>query len=103
VTRRTRDLPVNALERIVRDLHVVESRNVERVGDVTHVARALGRRQTKLPRVNVAVATPALTWRTAVRGSFATQPILLRRRMATVTGGFRVSTGERPGSVIDPR
>jgi len=103
VTRHTLDLPVNALERIVRELRVVESRNAERVGGVTHVTRALGRRQTKLPSVNVAVTAPALTWRPAVRGSFATQPILLRRRMATVTGGFRVSTGQRPGGVIDPR
>jgi hypothetical protein len=102
VTGRTRDLPVNALERIVRELHVVESLNLERVGDVTRITCMLGRGETKLPCVNVAVATLTLTWCPAVRGPFAAQPVLLRGAVATVAGGFRMSACQRPGGVIDP-
>jgi hypothetical protein len=102
VAGRTLDLAVSALEGIVRKLLVVESVDLERVGDVTGVTRALGRIETKLPSVNVAVATPALTWRTTVRGPLPALPVLLRGAMATVAGRLRVSAGQRPSAVIDP-
>ena len=102
VTRRTLDLGVNALERVIRQLLVVESPDLEGICDVTCVTLAFGRSETKLPRVNIAVTPPALTRRSAVRCPFAAQPILFRRAMATVADRFRVSAGQRPSAVIDP-
>ena len=61
VTRRALDLGVNTLERVIPHLLVVESPDLEGISDVTCVTLALGRSQTKLPRMNVAVATSALT------------------------------------------
>ena len=103
MTPRALDFGVNAFEWIVRQLLVVETLDVEGVSQVTGVTLALRRGETELPRVNVAVAAPALTWRTAVRGASSTQPVLLRRGVATVTGRFRVSACQRPDTVIDPR
>jgi hypothetical protein len=103
VTRRALDLGVNTLERVVGQLFVVERPDLEGISDVTCVTLAFGRSETKLPRVNVAVATPALSWRPAVRSPFAPEPVLLRGAVATVAGGLRMSTGQRPGGVIDPR
>jgi len=76
VTRGTLDLGVNTLERVIRQLLVIEGPYLEGVSDVTRVALPLGRSETKLPRVNVAVTPPALTWRSAVGCPFAAQPIL---------------------------
>jgi hypothetical protein len=101
VTRRTRDLGVNTLERVVGQLFVVERPDLEGISDVTCVTLAFGRSETKLPRVNVTVATSALTWRSAVRRAFAFQSILFRRAMATVADRFRVSACQRPSAVID--
>ena len=84
---------MNAFERIVRQTPMVESLNLESVRDVTRVTGALGRSETKLPRVNVAVAAPALPWRPTVRSPFAAEPVLFRGAVATVAGGFRMSAG----------
>ena len=102
VTGHALDLAVNALERIARKLRVVECVDLERFGDVTGLTRALGRGETKLPCVNVTVATPALAWRPAVRGPLPAQPVLLRGGVATIARRFRVRAGQRPGAVIDP-
>jgi len=98
----TLDLGVNALERVTRELLVLESVDLERVGDVTRLTDALRRRETKLPSVDVAVATPTLTWRPAVCSPFPPHPVLLGRGVTTVAGGFRMSTGQRPDAMIDP-
>jgi hypothetical protein len=102
VTGYALDLAVNALERVARELRVVECVDLERVGDMTGLTCALGRGEAKLPGVNVTVATPALAWRPAVSGPLPAQPVLLRGGVATVAGRFRVRTGQRPGAVIDP-
>lgn len=102
MTGSTLELAVSAFERIGRQLRVVESPYLERFRHVTRFTLSLGRRETKLPSVNVTVATGALAWRPAVRSPSATEPIFFRRAMATVTGGFRMSTGQRPQAVIDP-
>ena len=99
---RTLDLCVNALERVARELLVVEGVHLERFGDVTRLTCALGRGETKLPGVNVAVATPALARRPAVRSPLPAHPVLLGRGVATVAGRFRVRTGQRPDAMIDP-
>ena len=103
VTRRALDFGVNTLERVVRQLFVVERPDLEGISDVACVTLSLGRSETKLPCVNVAVATSALTWRSTVRRPFAAQPILFRRTMATIADRFGVSAGQRPSVVIDPR
>jgi hypothetical protein len=93
---------VNSFERIVRQFLMIEGLDLEGLRDVTPLALALGRRKPKLPSVNVAVASPALTWRAAVGGAFAFQPVLLRGAVATVTSSLRVNPGQGPGAVIDP-
>jgi hypothetical protein len=99
---RALDLGVNALERVTRELLVLESVDLERVGDVARLTGALRRRETKLPSVDVAVATPTLTWRPAVRSPLPALPVFLGRGVTTVAGGFRMSTGQRPDAMIDP-
>jgi len=79
---------VNPFERIVRELCVGESFDRERVGDVTHVTLAFGRREAELPCVNIPVATHTLAGRPAVGSPSATQPVLFRGTMATVTSSF---------------
>jgi len=98
----TLDLGVNALERVTDELLVLESVDLERVGDVTRLTDALRRRETKLPSVDVAVATPTLTWRPAVRSPLPAHPVLLGRGVTTVAGGLRMGTGQRPDAMIDP-
>ena len=102
MTARTLDLGVNALERIAGKLFVVESLDLESVGDVAGLTRPLGRGETKLPSMHVTMATPALTWRATIRSPFAALPVLLRGAVATVAGCFRVGPGQWPGAVIDP-
>jgi hypothetical protein len=92
---------VNAFERIVRQLLMIEGLDLEGLRDVTPLALALGRRETKLSGVNVAVAPPALTWRAAVGGTLAFQPVLLRGAVTTFTSRLRVNPGQRPRAVID--
>jgi len=99
---RALDLGVNALERVTRELLVLERVDLERVGDVARLTGALRRCETKLPSVEVAVATPTLTWRPAVRSPLPAHPVLLGRGVTTVAGGFRMSTGQRPDAMIDP-
>lgn len=103
VTADALELGVSAFERIVGELLVGESLNCERLGGVTGVTRALGRAEPKLPSVNVPVATSAVTRRPSVRRPSPAEPILFRRAMAAVTGGFRMSAGQRPSAVVDLR
>ena len=102
MTARTLDLGVNALERIAGKLLVVESLDLESVGDVAGLTRPLGRGEKKLPSMYVTMAAPALTWRAAICSPFAALPVLLRGAVATVAGCFRVGPGQWPGAVIDP-
>jgi hypothetical protein len=97
------ELSMCALERIDRELLVIERLDLESFGNVTRVTLALGRGETKLPSMHISVAAAALTRRAAVRSSFAAPPVLLRRTVTAVAGGLRVSTGQRPDAVIDPR
>jgi len=102
VTARTLDLGVNALEGVVGELLVVESLDLESVGDVARLTGPLGRGEAKLPSMYVMMAATALTWRATIRSPFAAPPVLLRGAVATVAGRFRVGPGQWPGAVIDP-
>ena len=102
VTGGTLELAVSTLERIRGQLRVVERLELERFHNVARVALTLGRSKTKLPGVNVTVATRALTRRSAVRSPFSAQPVSFRGSVTTIAGGFRMSAGQRPGAVIDP-
>ena len=103
VTADALELGVSAFKRIVGQLLVGEGLNGERLRGVTGFTLALGRAEPELPSVNVPVATGAVARRPLVRRSSPAEPILLRRAMAAVTGGFRMSAGQRPSAVVDLR
>lgn len=94
---------MSAFKRIVGKLLMGEGLHVERLGGVTGVTVALGRAEPKLPGVNVLVATGAVARGPPVRRTAPAEPILSRRAMAAVTGGFRMSASQRPGAVVDLR
>ncbi len=90
VTRCARELSVRTFERIRREVLVVESVDLERVRAVAGVTRALGCGESKLPRVHIPMAAPALAWRAAVRCPFAALAVLLRRTVTAIAGRLGV-------------
>jgi hypothetical protein len=103
VTGSALELLVGTFERIGCELLVVESLDLERIGDVTRIARAFGRGETKLPRVHIPVAPAAFTGRASIGRAFAAQPVSFGGAVAAVAGGLGVGAGQRPGAVVDPR
>jgi hypothetical protein len=101
VTGSALELLVDTFERIGCEFLVVESLDLERIGDVTRIARAFGRGETKLPGVNIPMAAPALTWRTAVGCPFSTEAVLFGRTVTAITRGLGVRACQRPGTVVD--
>lgn len=97
------ELFVCTFERIVCQLGVIESLDLESLRDVARVAVALRRGESKLPGMHVAMAPRTLTGSPAVRSTATTRPVLLGRAMATVAGGVRVRPGEGPNAMVDPR
>lgn len=94
-------LRVNALQGIVCELRVIERLDLEGRGDVTHFTLPLGRGEAELTRMNIAMATGAFAWGAPVRGASTAGSVSLRGLMTSITGGFRVSAGQRPAAVID--
>jgi hypothetical protein len=103
VTGHTLELFVCAFERIACQLCMIESLDLESLGDVTRITLALGRGESKLPGMHIAVAPGALTRRAAVGSPLPAQAVLLRRAMATVAGGLRVRASKRPNTMVDAR
>jgi hypothetical protein len=92
---------VLAFQRIGRDLCVVERLDLERVREVASVTLALRGSKTKLSGVNVAMASRTLARRTSIRRTPPTRAILRRWGVAAVTGGLRMSAGQRPSAMVD--
>jgi hypothetical protein len=90
------ELTMHALERVRRQLRVVEGVDFERISGVTHVTLSLRRAEAELPCMNVEVAACTLAWSAAVRCTAPADAVARRRLVAAITRSFGVRARERP-------
>jgi hypothetical protein len=103
VTGHALELFVCAFERVACQLCMIESFDLESRGDVTRIALALGRGESKLPGVHIAVAPGALTRRPTVRSPLPAQAVLFRRAVTAVARCLRVRASKGPNTMVDAR
>ena len=101
VTGDTAQIAMCAFEGIGSQLGVVEGRDLERRGCVTHVTPALGLGEAKLTCMSVAMTAGALAGGAAVGRTATAQAILFGRSVTAVTCSFGVRARERPSAVVD--
>jgi hypothetical protein len=92
---------MSSLERIGSELGMVERLDLEGLGDMTSIARALRLAEAELPSVNVAMTACALARRTRIGRTMTAQPILFRRSVTAVACGLGMRARERPCAVVD--
>lgn len=95
------ELLMLAFQGIGRDLGMVERFDLESVRDVASITLTLGRGETKLSGMNVAMTSRTFTRRTPVRRASVARQILRGWGVTAVTGGLGMSAGQWPTAVID--